>query len=132
MENRSGKFAAHLTRHKLRLPECSLLSTPMSVGAGFEAGDFGHDFVGDLLVNFLEALFGTVGGFGAQRLEPHGLAILDGETAGTGQTMVRAKGVARAEYAGGDDGRAGFDDCQSYAGTGGVQIAVPAAGAFWK
>jgi plasmid stabilization system protein ParE len=41
-----------------------------SIRPRFQAGDFGHDFVGHLLVNLLDSLFGTRGGFGPLFLEP--------------------------------------------------------------
>ncbi len=74
-----------------------------------ELADFGHEFIGHLLVDLFEPLFGAVLCLGAERAKQHGPTIFHRYPARPGQEHVPIKGLKCSEDADGNHRGGGFD-----------------------
>jgi hypothetical protein len=99
-------------------------------GSVLEGGDGLHDFAGDLWIDLFEARFGAGLGFLAEVSEWDGGAVYDVDAFRFGEGLVSAPGLEGAEEADGDDWGGGPDDGESDTGSGGMELAVGAAGTF--
>ena len=102
------------------------------VFTGFQPGNGGHDFVGDLLIDFLEPRFGTGLSFGPERGKIHWPAVLQCDGVWSRKANVTAPGFVGAEDAARNNGRIGFDDGEADARAGGLEFPVTRPGAFRK
>lgn len=97
-----------------------------------ELADGVHEFVGDLLVDFLEAGLVTGGGFGAEGGEGQGRSEDDRDGARPGETVVPAHGLEGTHDPDGDHGGIRLDDGETDAGAGSFHFSVRGSGAFRK
>ena len=86
--------------------------------------DGGHDLIGNLLVDCLQARLGAGLGFLAQGLAVQRFAILHHHAARARQFHIPAPGCERAEDPHGHDGGVGLDDGEADAAARGLELAI--------
>src|SRR3954452_10192622 len=102
-------------RKTMALPKALGKPLCVSVRLGFEATDFGHDTICDLLVDFLQTLLGSGAGFRAQRGEVDLVAKFDDDSTRARKAMRPAKRKVRTKDADRNHRRFGFDHRQTNA-----------------
>ena len=111
---------------------CSFRLKLKSILSRFQLRNRRHDFIGDLLVNFLEPRLGTILCLGAQGFKLHRPAIFHRHPFGPGKFDVPPVSLERSKRPHRHDRRVGLDHHQTDAGARGLQPAVARPRAFGK